>query len=166
MPLFSKIRSHAAIVVIVLTLIALATRALAQQLSADEERALLTKLREQRAQFPALTADFTEERTTHLLNKPIRGTGIPVRQFGRDTEFSTGPAMLAHHTGAAVIPAFVIQQPDHRYRAIACPPVEMAAGPLRATLQENTQRIANVFEVLIREHPDQWFNYAPLFQAP
>ena len=75
MPLFSKIRSHAAIVVIVLTLIALATRALAQQLSADEERALLTKLREQRAQFPSLTADFTEERTTHLLNKPIRSTG-------------------------------------------------------------------------------------------
>ncbi|MEI7547169.1 MAG: outer membrane lipoprotein carrier protein LolA [Actinomycetota bacterium] len=26
-------------------------------------------------EFPALTADFTEDRTTHLLNKPIRGTG-------------------------------------------------------------------------------------------
>ena len=101
-----------------------------------------------------------------LVDRPHPGTGIPVRQFGRDTEFSTGPAMLAHHTGAAVIPAFVIQQPDHRYRAIACPPVEMAAGPLRATLPENTQRIANVFEVLIREHPDQWFNYAPLFDKP
>ena len=101
-----------------------------------------------------------------LVDRPHPGTGIVVRQFGRHTEFSTGPAMLAHHTGAAVIPAFVIQQPDHRYRAIACPPVEMAAGPLRATLQENTQRIANVFEVLIREHPDQWFNYAPLFKNP
>jgi outer membrane lipoprotein-sorting protein len=47
----------------------------AQQLSGDEEKALLTRLREQRAQFPAVTADFTEDRTTHLLNKPIRGTG-------------------------------------------------------------------------------------------
>ena len=47
----------------------------AQQLSADDEKALLAKLRERRAQFPALTADFTEERTTHLLNKPIRGSG-------------------------------------------------------------------------------------------
>lgn len=47
----------------------------AQQLSGDEEKALVAKLREQRAQFPALTADFTEERTTRLLNKPIRGTG-------------------------------------------------------------------------------------------
>jgi KDO2-lipid IV(A) lauroyltransferase len=101
-----------------------------------------------------------------LVDRPHPGTGVTVRQFGRSTEFSTGPAMLAHHTGAAIIPAFVFQQPDHRYRAIACPPLEMAAGPLRETLQENVQRIADVFEVLIRQHPDQWFNYVPLFQAP
>jgi outer membrane lipoprotein-sorting protein len=69
---FSKLRSTAAFIV---SLIALATNAPAQQLSADDEKALLTKLRDQRAQFPALTAEFTEERTTHLLNKPIRGSG-------------------------------------------------------------------------------------------
>ena len=68
----SKLRSVASFL---LSLIALAASAPAQQLSADEEKALITKLREQRAQFPAVTADFTEERTTHLLNKPIRGTG-------------------------------------------------------------------------------------------
>ena len=68
----SKIRNAAALIVF---LIALAATATAQQLSADDEKALLTKLREQRAQFPALTAEFTEERTTHLLNKPIRSSG-------------------------------------------------------------------------------------------
>ena len=101
-----------------------------------------------------------------LVDRPHPGTGIAVRQFDRATEYSTGPAMLAHHTGAAIIPAFVFQQPDHRYRAIACPPVKMAAGPLRETLAENVQRIADVFEVLIRAHPNQWFNYAPLFPNP
>jgi KDO2-lipid IV(A) lauroyltransferase len=101
-----------------------------------------------------------------LVDRPHPGPGIAVRQFGRETHFSTAPAMLAHHTGAAVIPAFVIQQPDRRYRAIACPPVEMAAGPLRETMPENTQRIASVFEVLIRAHPGQWFNYVPLFTPP
>ncbi len=100
-----------------------------------------------------------------LVDRPHPGTGTRVRQFGHTTEYSTGPAMLAHHTGAAIIPAFVIQQPDHRYRAIACPPVEMTTGPLRETLPENTQRIADVFESVIRSHPDQWFNYAPLFQT-
>ncbi len=105
-----------------------------------------------------------------LVDRPFADAGTStsttVRQFGRETQFSTAPAMLAHHTGAAVIPAFVLLQPDHRYRAIACPPVEMAAGPLRATLRENTQRIADVFEVLIRAHPEQWFNYVPLFRDP
>jgi outer membrane lipoprotein-sorting protein len=72
MSLSSKLRSAA---FLILPLIALVARCTAQQLSADEEKALLAKLRDQRAQFPAVTADFTEERTTHLLNKPIRGTG-------------------------------------------------------------------------------------------
>jgi len=72
MSLSFKIRSATAFI---LSLIALAANATAQQLSASDEKALLARLREQRAQFPAITADFTEERATHLLNKPIRGSG-------------------------------------------------------------------------------------------
>ena len=101
-----------------------------------------------------------------LVDRPYEGTGIPVRQFGRETQYSTAAAMLAHHTGAAVIPAFVLRLPNHRYRAITCPPVPMATGSLRETLNENTQRIADVFAVLIRQHPDQWFNHVPLFKNP
>ncbi len=71
----SKIPSLTAFLRIFATLIFFTAGAHAQQLSADDEKALLTRLREQRTQFPALTAEFTEERTTHLLNKPIRGTG-------------------------------------------------------------------------------------------
>jgi len=48
-------------------------------IAADETRdagaALLAKLRGQRAQFPAMTAEFTEERTTRLLNKPLQSAG-------------------------------------------------------------------------------------------
>ena len=101
-----------------------------------------------------------------LVDRPYHGTGIPVRQFGRTTEYSTAAAMLAHHTGAAVIPAFVLRLPNHRYRAITCPAVPMRTGPLREVLRENTQRIADVFEVRIREHPEQWFNYVSLFKNP
>jgi KDO2-lipid IV(A) lauroyltransferase len=101
-----------------------------------------------------------------LVDRPHPGTGIAVRQFGRQTHYSNGPAMLAHHTGATVIPAFVLQQSDHRYRAIACPPVKMATGALRETLHGNVQRIADVFEVLIHQHPEQWFNYVPVFSNP
>jgi len=100
-----------------------------------------------------------------LVDRPYSDTGMPVKQFGRETHFSTAAAMLAHHTGAAVIPAFVLAQPGGRCRAIACPPVEMASGKLRDTLPINVQRIADIFETLIRRHPEQWFNYVPLFSA-
>ena len=56
-------------------LAALTPLACAQQLTPAEEKSLLAKLHEQREQFPALTAEFTEERTTRLLNKPLVGTG-------------------------------------------------------------------------------------------
>ena len=55
--------------------LALAPLLHAQDLSADEQKALLSKLQQHRAQNPALAADFTEEKTTHLLNKPITSNG-------------------------------------------------------------------------------------------
>jgi KDO2-lipid IV(A) lauroyltransferase len=100
-----------------------------------------------------------------LVDRPYSGTGLPVKQFGRETQFSTAAAMLAHHTGAAVVPAFILQEPDTRYRALACPQIEMTAGELRDTLPVNVQRIATAFETQIRNHPEQWFNYAPIFSA-
>ena len=47
----------------------------AAELPSAESAALLEKLQQHRAKFPALTADFTEEKTTHLLNKPLTGNG-------------------------------------------------------------------------------------------
>lgn len=98
-----------------------------------------------------------------LVDRPYSGTGMPVRQFGRETQFSTAAAMLAHHTGASIVPAFVLRRADSRYCASAHAPIEQESGPLRETLQPNVQRIADLFESLIRRHPEQWFNYVPLF---
>jgi lauroyl/myristoyl acyltransferase len=30
-------------------------------------------------------------------------------------------------------------------------------------LQENSQRIANVFQAVIREFPEQWYNFVPIW---
>ena len=37
-----------------------------------------------------------------LVDRPYAGTGAPVQFFGQQTEFSTAPALLWQHTGAAV----------------------------------------------------------------
>lgn len=47
----------------------------AAELPPAESAALLEKLQMHRVKFPALTADFTEEKTTHLLKKPLTGSG-------------------------------------------------------------------------------------------
>lgn len=99
-----------------------------------------------------------------LVDRPYAGTGTPVRLFGRDTEFSTAPALLAQHTGAAVLPAFVLRQPSGRYVSLAEPIIPMpATADPRADLAANTQRIATAFETVIRQHPAQWFHYVPIF---
>src|SRR4051812_32597434 len=47
----------------------------AAELAAPETAQLLANLQEHRAKFPSLTADFTEEKTTHLLQKPLVNQG-------------------------------------------------------------------------------------------
>lgn len=101
-----------------------------------------------------------------LVDRPYEGTGLAVRQFGQETQFSMAAAMLAHHSGAAVIPAFVVAQPSWRYESIALAEVPMEVGALRKTMLPNTQRIAETFESLIRRYPEQWFNYVPLYTRP
>lgn len=60
-----------------LFLVFLATSALsrADLLPAAETQALLKSLQEHRSKFPALTADFTEQKTTHLLTNPLTSEG-------------------------------------------------------------------------------------------
>ena len=47
----------------------------AADLTPAETQALMKNLQEHRAKFPSLSADFVEERTTHLLNKPLLSEG-------------------------------------------------------------------------------------------
>jgi chaperone LolA len=47
----------------------------AQDLTPEEQKTLVSKLQAHRAEMPSLTAEFSEERTTRLLNKPITSNG-------------------------------------------------------------------------------------------
>jgi lauroyl/myristoyl acyltransferase len=99
-----------------------------------------------------------------LVDRPYLGSGSPVTFFGRAVQFSSAPALLRQHTGAAVLPVFVVRQRYGRYVSFAEPPMEMTTElDKRTALVANTQRIATVFESIIRRYPDQWFNYVPAF---
>jgi KDO2-lipid IV(A) lauroyltransferase len=92
-------------------------------------------------------------------NDGREGSAIPARFFGAPASFSSAPTLLWQHTGAAVIPAFVLQKPGGRYVSLLAPPV-----PMDADGAANAQRIAMVFESIVRRNPEQWFNYVPIWK--
>ena len=101
-----------------------------------------------------------------LVDRPYAGTGKTVKFCERDTQFSTAPALLWQHTGAAVVPAFVLQEGGGKYISFADAPLGFQTGAdKRTALVENTQLLATHFEDIIRQHPEQWFNYVPIWNS-
>ncbi len=101
-----------------------------------------------------------------LVDRPHEGSGSLVDFFGAPAPFSTGPALLWQHTGAAVVPAFVLRNDRGGYQSFVAPLIELESAPdPRDSLRDNTQRIAAYFETVIREHPEQWFNYVPIWNS-
>jgi KDO2-lipid IV(A) lauroyltransferase len=95
-----------------------------------------------------------------LIDRPYLNSGVPVNFFGRSTLFSSAAARIWQYTQATVIPAFVVQLRPLRYGCYAYPPIDMAVD---RTVEENSQLIANVFEAVIREFPEQWYNFVPIW---
>jgi KDO2-lipid IV(A) lauroyltransferase len=94
-----------------------------------------------------------------LVDRPYGAAALPVRFCGAETHFSAAPTLLWRHTGADVIPAFVLQKPGGRYVSLLAPPV-----PMDSDGAANAQRIATVFETIVRCNPEQWFNYVPIWK--
>lgn len=95
-----------------------------------------------------------------LVDRPFANSGEWVEFFGRRTQFSSAPALLHQHTGAAVLPAFVLENDNGGYLSLAEPMIPMEGK----SVSEQIQEIASRFEGIIRENPDQWFNYSPIAQ--
>jgi Kdo2-lipid IVA lauroyltransferase/acyltransferase len=95
-----------------------------------------------------------------LVDRPYLNSGIEVQFFGRPTLFSAAAARVWQHTQACVIPAFVLQLEPGQYGCYAYPPIDMGAD---RTLEQNSQCVADVFQAIIREFPEQWFNFVPIW---
>lgn len=102
-----------------------------------------------------------------LVDRPYGDTGLPVRLCGKETQFSSGPALLHQHTGAAVVPAFLARDRNGEYVSFAEPIVEMRrTSDKRSDLLANTQAIATAFEPVIQRYPHQWYHYVPIWNSP
>lgn len=83
--------------------------------------------------------------------------GVFVNFFGRPACATTGIALMAIHTGAAVLPVFTTRMPDGRYLTEIGPRVETVnTGNRDQDVLQNTQNYNTIIENHVRKHPGQW----------
>lgn len=84
--------------------------------------------------------------------------GIFVPFFGRLASTAIGPAFMALHTGATLLPAFIHRRADLRHEVTIYPPIEYTVtGDRDRDIYEVTLKINQAIETAIRAHPEQWF---------
>jgi outer membrane lipoprotein carrier protein len=131
----------------ILALILLAVTAQAQPLSPADVKNLLERIREIRAAAPHVQADFREEKTIHLLNKPIVTSGKVAFQapnkFRREVTGSSPRVMVSNgHDLWIYYPNF--KSAEH-YSLGKRSPVDAAIATINTAL--NLENVENTFAI-------------------
>jgi len=110
----------------------------------DARRALLAAIR--RGESVGLVSD-----------RDLTGSGLPVPLFGHPAPIAAGPAFLALETGVPIYAASTRRTGVGRYLArmvlVPAPP----DGPRRERLAAYTRSIAEAFEAIVADAPEQWW---------
>ncbi len=80
----------------------------------------------------------------------------PIEFFGAPARLPSGPARLAMHIGAPVLPIFISRKPDDRFLMRCYSPLMPADCQ---SLDELRQRIRDILQEEIRQNPLQWFMF-------
>jgi len=89
-----------------------------------------------------------------------QGPGVPVRFFGRQAVVPGGPAAIALKTGAALVPACQYAISPGLYHVHLDPALALSGEDTKEGLM---QRVVDRFEDFIKERPDQWYAFRPMF---
>ncbi|MCG2713969.1 MAG: lysophospholipid acyltransferase family protein [Candidatus Omnitrophica bacterium] len=83
--------------------------------------------------------------------------GIFVNFFGEKAATATGPVILAQRTKAALVPCFILRQPQDKHKIIFEPALELKEGKdVGDTILINIQRLTDIIESYIRKYPAEW----------
>ena len=115
-----------------------------------------------RAAVRAISEALGANHIVALLCDLEQGPGVAVRFFGRHAIVPAGPAAIALKTGAALMPATQFSLSPGRYGVHLERPLDLHDGE---TKEQVMQRVVDRFEQFIRERPDQWYAFRPMFTA-
>ena len=113
-----------------------------------------------RSAVRAITEALGANSIVALLCDLEQGPGVTVRFFGRRSVVPGGPAAIALKTGAALMPACQYATTPGRHHIHLDPPLTWAAGETKEGLM---QRVVSRFEEFIKERPEQWYAFRPMF---
>lgn len=92
-----------------------------------------------------------------VADRDLSASGVEVSFFGETARMPAGPAMLAQHTGALLLPTTLWYDDTPVMQGLVHPAIEVPATGTRAEKAlAMTQELANVFEAGITEHPQDW----------
>lgn len=110
--------------------------------------------------FAVLGQRLSENKIVTLLGeRDLAAKGVPVTFFGEPTQMPAGPAKLAQHTGAALLPVHCWFT-DDGWGFLIGPPIDPSVG-----VEAATQALADRFEANIAAHPADWHMLQPLWLA-
>jgi KDO2-lipid IV(A) lauroyltransferase len=100
-----------------------------------------------------------------LLDRHIGRDRVDVTFFGRQTAFLRSPAMIAHLSGAPLLPAFMVRQPDGRFNGWFGDVIDVdATEGVDQGVQRATQAFASELERQIERTPQFWYQFYPYWQ--
>ncbi len=102
-----------------------------------------------------------------LIDRPPQPTAVRVELLGQPFDASVAPAELARASGCLVLPVYLPRDSRNRYAAHILPAIPYDRPALRDpdARREFTQRIVRAFEPVIRQHPDQWYHFVPIWPS-
>jgi uncharacterized protein len=99
-----------------------------------------------------------------LIDRPPPPTAVQTELFGLPLDVSIAPAELARASGCIVLPVTILRK-GNVYTACVLPEIPYDRPALRNPEARLlfTSQIMRAFEPAIRQHPDQWFHFVPIW---
>lgn len=95
-----------------------------------------------------------------LLDRHLGRDRVDVTFFGRPAGFLRTPAMIGYMSGAPLLPAFLLRQPDHTFLGVFGEPIYLDTKmPTARAVEAATQQFASQLECRISEHPHLWYQF-------
>jgi phosphatidylinositol dimannoside acyltransferase len=100
-----------------------------------------------------------------LLDRHVGRDRIDVTFFGRPSGFVRTPAMIGYLSGAPLVPAFMIRQPDDKFVGVLGEPIAVdSTKPTEDAVRSATQAFAAQLEDRIRANPQLWYQFYPYWR--